>query len=156
MVFYNPFIMELGDIPTIVYPAQGAEKVFDRHEKGCLGRYLRGVWDIHRGMISPYTEYMIGMMWTEFANKMADLWTHRNAEGYGFGPLIDVKLFRNFNNYIPDQNKEDEEGSASGNTIVLLATEENHRVATNDPKLFLSGKRPELPERMRLNQDFYL
>lgn len=156
MVFYNPFMMDLGDIPTIVYPARGLENVFGRGEHGCVEKYLQGVWDLYRGLVSPETEYMIGMIWNEDANKMADLWTHRNSEEYGFGPLIDVKLFRNFDHYIPDQTKRNREGSASGNTIVLLAAEEEKRVKSKNVKEFLSGNRPLLPERMRLDEDFYL
>ncbi len=156
MVFYNSLATELGNIPTLVYPARGLEEVFDRNDRGCVERYLQGLWELHRGLVSPATEYMIGMVWNEGPDKMLDLWTHRNSEGYGFGPLIDVKLFRNFENYMPDQNKKDvEEGCASGNTIVLLAAEENQRVSAGNLKQFLSGRRPELPERMKLNGDFY-
>ncbi len=156
MVFYNPFTMELGNIPTIVYPARGLNEVFDRKDRSCLERYLTGLWDLNNGLVSSATEYMVAMLWNEGTDKMTDLWTHRNSECYGFGPLIDIKLFRNFQHYIPDQNKKDiEEGSASGNTIVLLAVEENHRVKKGNLKEFLSGRRPELPERMKLHEDFY-
>lgn len=157
MVFYNPFTMELGNIPTIVYPAKGVDEVFSKHDKGCVERYLQGIWNLHNGLVNPDTEYMIGMVWNDDANKMLDLWTHRNSKGYGFGPLIDVKLFRNFSQYIPDQNKQGvDEGSASGNTLVLLAAEENCRVAAGNLQKYLTGKRPELPDRMRLGEDFYL
>jgi len=157
MVFYNPFTTGLGNIPTLVYPARGLEEVFDRQDRGCVERYLRGLWELHQGLVSPETEYMLAMVWNQSENKMADLWTHRKSEEYGFGPLVDIKTFRNLKHYIPDQTKPDDQGCGSGNTIHVVNAEINYWTMLGRSKLkeFLE-KRPELPEGMRLDMDFYL
>ena len=155
MVFYNPFMLKLGVTPTIVYPSKGVEAVFDRKDKGCIERFLAGLYDLNKGLISQDTEYLLSMLWTEDdTNRMTDLWIFRKSETYGFGPLVDVKVFKGLEPYTP--NPERVEGIGSGNTIVLLAAEENHRVSVGNLKEYLSGTRPELPERIRLDQDFYL
>lgn len=118
MVFYNPFTMELGSIPAIVYPSKGAEAVFDRKDKGCVKKYLRGLWDLHKGILSHDTEYAISILWNEGQNKMVDLWLNRKVEEYGFGPLVEVRVFRNFDAYLPQPNAE--EGHSCGNAIACL------------------------------------
>jgi len=164
MVFYNPFTTEMGNIPTIVYPARGVEVVFDRCDKGFIEKYLHGLWSLHSRLISPETEYMLAMVWDEpideQRNKMTDLWTHRRTADYGFGPLMDVLTFRNNDHYFPDQSRKDvPEGRGSGNTIKVVSNEEQLWTelisAGGTPQEFLSGPRPKLPERMRVGEDFY-
>lgn len=155
MVFYNPFITELGNVTTIVYPAKGAETVFDRRDRGCLERFLAGLYDLNRGLVSADAEYLLSMLWNEDTNRMTDLWIFRKSETYGgFGPLIDVKVFRELDPYTPEPKKD--EGIGSGNTITLLGREEEHRVSAVNLKEYLSGKRPELPARIKVGEDFYL
>ncbi|MBI2583180.1 MAG: hypothetical protein HYW25_00800 [Candidatus Aenigmarchaeota archaeon] len=149
MVFYNPMTAEVGSKPTLVYPSKSAEKAFDRRDRGCVERHLQGLADLHKGLITPDTEYLLTIAWENSGDRMVDLWIYSKVDSYGFGPLIDQKTFR-------ENVRDNGIGVACGNSVVLLGREEEHRVARGDLKKYLHGERPELPARLRLNENFYL
>ncbi|VVB59720.1 Uncharacterised protein [uncultured archaeon] len=78
---------------------------------------------------------------------MTDMWIFTKTDQWGSGPLTDVKIFRNrtgVNNI----------GVGSGNTLIMLGKEEEHRRASKTLKEYLSGPRPKLPDYLILKQNF--
>jgi len=156
MVFYKPFsfkfpclVEDIGVvIPTLIYPSEGAEKVFDRLAKGCIEGHLTGLWTLHDDLIAPDTGYILAMPWEDSDDRMVDLWLYSEVETYGSGPLMNQKTFRN-------HERDTKSRVACGNAVVLLGVEEEHRVATGDLQKYLFGERPVLPERLRIDQEFY-
>lgn len=156
MVFYNPFTTRIEQIPTIVYPSKGAEKVFSRRDRGCLERYLQTLMHLNKSLISDDTEFMISVLWEDNNDHMADVRISKQVRSYGFGPLNTVRVFRNWDDYTPDPNKP--EGHSCGNEDVVIGREEEHRVSVGENNLheYLFGKRPRLPKRLRVGERFYL
>ena len=162
MVFFNPMVTRIGnrEIPTIVYPSEGVDAVFDRKDRGCIERYLNGVWIQHGDLFPGDTEYIVGVVWNDFNDTMADLRLNRRTQSYAnghFGYLGNVLTFRNWSNYRADPSNK-EEGDTCGNEDIVVGREEEHRrtISPNDVNVYVFGSRPVLPEWLRVGEDFFL
>lgn len=159
MVFYNPFTMELGGKPAIVYPSEGLDTVFNRHAPGGMNVHIRALHAFNQKLIPRDVEYFLAILWNEGDNRMTDLRVNRRTKTYAggrFGYLGNVLTFRNFDNYKADPKNLDD-GDTCGNEDIVVGLEEKHRRLTspNDVRAFVSGPRPELPEWLKAGEDFY-
>lgn len=146
-MFYKPFIIEIENLPIIVYPSKGVETVFDRAETQCLEKHLG---ELYKGnQILKFGDYHIVILWDNGSDKMVDVWIYSELESWGSGPLVDEKTFRNF-------KIEPNIGVSAGNALIMLGREEEHRRATNDQKLYIKGSRPGLPDYINDGKSFYL
>lgn len=89
------------------------------------------------------------IIYNDGQDAMTDVWIYDKIESWGSGPLVDVKIFRNF---APEQNT----GVSAGDGLILLGREEEHRRKKGSPQDYLEGDRPELPPGIMLEEDFYL
>ncbi len=109
---------------------------------------------------------MIAALWVDACDLMTDLWTfhwiynHKltHAEkAQKYSPLIDVNFFRRCEPIAARQF--DGKGVSTGNTLVMLGREEEHRRKMMEKGLTLKQylqKRPELPAWLSLGEDFYI
>ncbi|MBI4019888.1 MAG: hypothetical protein HY367_01035 [Candidatus Aenigmarchaeota archaeon] len=145
MVFYNPISMKVGVTPVIIYPSKGLEEVLDRRDKGCIERHVKELYE--RNETLHKAEYNIDILWNSHNDVMADVWIYDKVEEWGSGPLVDVRIYRNF-------ARDTSSGVSAGNGLVILGLEEQHRWATSLEE-YIEGERPNLPERISLGKGFY-
>ncbi|MCK5044412.1 hypothetical protein KAR26_01615 [Candidatus Parcubacteria bacterium] len=147
MPFYNPIKLTIQETPVLVYPCGGVEALLSREEKGIIERYILKLYAENKNILASLGEYNIIILWNEGKDVMADIWIYDKLESWGSGPLVDVKIFRNF-------NIEKNIGVSAGDGLILLGKEEEHRRSKNSLAEYINGDRPELLEDMVLKEDF--
>jgi hypothetical protein len=146
--FYFPFTLKISNTPVIVYPCIGTEKVFDRKENGSIEKYLNELYETNAETIKDKDNYHIVILWENEGERMADVWLFGKPENWHSGPLADVKIFQNLKPHT-------EMGVSAGDGLIMLGAEELHRRSKKTFKEYLQ-ERPELPEDIQLEEEFYL
>ena len=149
MVFYNPLKLTIQETPIIVYPCDGVESIFNRKEKGIIEEYLSKLYEQNKISFTNLGQYNIIILWNEGNDVMTDIWIYDKIESWGSGPLVDVKIFRNF-------NIEKNSGVSAGDGLILLGKEEEHRRTKNSLKEYIGGDRPKLLDGIINGEDFYI
>ena len=137
-MFYKPITIELSST-FIVYPCPGVEKLIPRSK---ISEHIKKV----DSKIEKKGEYQIVILWDENNNIMTDVWIYDKIESWGSGPLVDVKIFR-------DYEEEKNIGVGAGNGMVLLGIEEQHRWTCKNLQEYLKT-RPQLPEKITANKEY--
>ncbi len=148
--FYFPKQITISNIPLIIYPCTGLEKVFDRKTKNCIEDHIKTLYqktnDLHTG------QYHIIIMWNDGEDKMSDVWIFDKLESWGSGALVDAKIFRNLE---PEKNI----GVSAGDGLIMLGreTELEESLRKNGKTLddYISGNRANLPDDIAPKEDFY-
>lgn len=150
MTFYNPFRLEIKNVPIIVYPSQGLENVLDRTNKYSIERNLFTLYKRNSDKIREKGEYHIVIQWAEKGKPdiMTDVWIYDKVESWGSGPLVDAKVFR-------DEQIVKDIGVGCGNELIMLGREEEHRRNASSLKEYLRGIRPTLPDFINLKENFF-
>lgn len=143
-MFYNPKVFRIKGIPVIVYPAEGLEKVLDRRNPNAIEEHLNSLYEANG--FPEDSNYHVVALWREENDVMTDVWVFTKLGSWGSGPLADVNIFKG-------TQRETSIGVGSGNTLLMLGREEEHRRASESFGAYLDGPRPELPGLM-LNEDF--
>ena len=149
-MFYNPRVSVIDNIPVIVYPSKGAEKVFDRREAGCVEGHLRTLYDIHCKSLPPNMQFFIAIAWdharsSENPDQMIDLWSYADLDGAS-GAQAYERTFRGL-------ERETTVGECCENAFAMLGRESEHRRGKG-LREYLEA-RPQLPEWLRIGEDFY-
>ena len=146
MPFYNPIKHQIESVPLIIYPCTGLETVFDNKKRGCLENHVSELYK--QNNLSNMGQYNILILWNDGEDAMTDVWIYSRLESWGSGPLVDAKIFKNF-------ERETNIGISAGDGLVLLGLEEQHRWKTNSLGRYLRGSRPKLPSKISIGQSFY-
>ena len=146
--FYLPKRLDISGTPVIIYPSEGAEKVFDRSRKDCVELHIVS---LYRSNFSTLLkgQYHIDIVWNVGNDRMTDVWIYDKIESWGSGPLADVKVFRGFE---PETNI----GVSAENGLIMLGREGEHRRKQESLKAYLDGSRPSLPDGIQPLEEFYL
>lgn len=152
--FYKPFTTKVANIPVIVYPCVGLEKVLDRSKSQSIESHLKQVYS--KNKLFETGEYHIVILWDEASDDpsaasrdvMTDVWFFDKLDSWGSGPLVDVKIFRNF-------VLETKIGISAGDGLLMLGREEELRRNVSSLDKYLQGDRATLPNDIRPNEDFY-
>ncbi len=148
--FYLPKTIKINNIPIIVYPCTGLEKVFDRNTPNCLEDHIESIYENNQDLTTG--EYHIIIMWNDEQDKMCDIWIFDKIESWGSGPLVDVKIFRNL-------IRETSIGVSAGDGLIMLGreTELEEKLRKNGKKLkdYISSKRADLPDDIKPVEEFY-
>lgn len=154
--FYKPFNLYLNDIPVIVYPCIGLEKVIDRLDVNSILNHLEKLYLANKQFLKV-GEYHIVILWDESsddqaaksADVMSDVWIFDKLESWGSGPLVDVKIFRN-------NTLEMGIGVSAGDGLLMLGREEERRRESKSLKDYLKGERAKLPIDISPKENFYI
>ncbi len=144
MAFYNPLSIQIKGKAVIVYPDQGLEKVMHRNAAS-VKKHIEELCNMHS--LPKDIDYQIIMLWAEDKDPVTDMWIFTKTDAWGSGPLVDVKIFRGY-------REVNDIGVGSGNTLIVLGKEEEHRRRSQNLESYLSGPRPKLPDFLLLNEDF--
>ncbi len=145
--FYFPINVRIESLPVIVYPCLGIEKVFDRSDRGCLEKHINELYTKYSDVLSK-GNYHIVILWDNDGDKMSDVWIFDKLESWQSGPLVDVKIFRNF-------DSENSIGVSAGDGLVMLGYEEMHRRSKSEFSEYINGQRPTLPKGITPEEEFY-
>lgn len=151
--FYKPFTTEVGNIPVIVYPCVGLEKILDRTQSQSIKDHLGQLYSKNKMLMSG--EYHIVILWDEASDDpgatsrdvMTDVWIFDKLDSWGSGPLVDAKIFRNY-------DLETKIGISAGDGLLMLGREEELRRSANDLDSYLHGERAILPDDIKPDEDF--
>ena len=146
MPFYNPIKLTIQGTPILVYPCKGVESIFAR-EKGVIKKHILKLYAENKDILSSLGEYNIIILWNEGKDITTDVWIYDKLKSWGSGPLVDVKIFRNF-------NIEKNIGVSAGDGLILLGREEEYRRTKNSLTEYINGDRPELLKDIVLKEDF--
>ncbi len=150
--FYFPFSIKIDQIPLIVYPCIGIEKVFDRQQANVLEEYLHSLYLENKELLSC-GEYQIIILWNDGEDKMTDIWIFDKVESWGSGPLVDAKVFRNL-------QQETTTGISAGDGLIMLGREteleEELRKSGKSVQEYLDHPRASLPNDIAPQEHFAL
>lgn len=120
--------------PLIVYVDEGCEGVEDSHlETALIEAVAASQWN------GKETQYFIAFCWATDGTVMVDLWRFtENPVDKVSGPLADLSVFQN-------GKKQTGFGVASGNTLLILGIEEQHRRRCRTLTAYLKAS-PRLPK----------
>lgn len=148
--FYFPKTIKINNIPIIVYPCTGLEKVFNRNTPNCLEDHIQSIYKNNKDL--NVGEYHIIIMWNDGQDKMSDIWIFDKIESWGSGPLIDVKIFRNL-------SRELNIGVSAGDGLIMLGreTELEERLRKSNKGLedYIKSERAQLPDDIKPVEEFY-
>ena len=152
MTFYNPFLLQIGEIPAIVYPSKELEKVMDRKQLLGISNHLLGLYDRNDSLRHPVIgkpNYNIDVVWEDEGDVMTDVWIFARLGEWSSGPLVDVETFRSM-------KLETKMGKGCGNSLGMLGREDDLLAASSyDLSSYLASPREELlPERLRVGENF--
>lgn len=151
-MFYNPRITVIDNIPAIVYPSKGAEKVFDRKDVGCVEARLLGLYLTHSRLFPRDVHFFIAIAWdhtlqcNEKPDPMIDLRGYNDLDGES-GAQTYGRTFRSFSH-------ETGVGEGCENAYAMLGREAEHRRGKSLDEYL--EQRPQIPDWLRVGEDFYL
>lgn len=151
--FYKAFIKKVSEIPVIVYPCMGLETVVNRGKEN-IGKHLESLYSKQERLLSR-GEYHIVILWDEITDDkesnshdvMTDVWIFDKLDSWGSGPLVDVKIFRNY-------ELETSIGVSAGDGLLMLGREEELRRNSNSLRDYLTGSRATLPKDIEPTEEF--
>lgn len=148
--FYFPKQLTIHNIPIIVYPCVGLEKVFDRKTPHCLEDHIKNVYTHNKELATG--QYHIIIIWNDGDDVMSDIWLFDKIESWVSGPLVDAKIFRN-------QSRELHMGISAGDGLIMLGREveleERLRKSGKSLDRYITSQRAKLPEDIKPIEDFY-
>jgi hypothetical protein len=146
---FIPFNLKLKNIPVIVYPVKDGAPLQDIFEsKFEIQRHLEDLYS-QNSSIQKF-DYHIVFVWNLEGNRMTDVWMHRMANwDNSSGPLVECMIFENL-------KESNDAGIASGDTLIVLAREEEFRRKIGDLEKYLkrSDVMPEFPKEFIPKEDF--
>jgi hypothetical protein len=154
--FYKPFTTQVKERPVIVYPCVGLEKVLSRTDQNSIQNHLNKLHELDNSFLNVGT-YHIVILWDEASDDkeaksvdiMSDVWIFDKINSWGSGPLVDVRIFRNY-------NLETKIGVSAGDGLVMLGREEELRRTSVNLDVYLNGTRALLLEDIMPKEDFTL
>lgn len=145
--FYNDITFNINSIQVIVWPDVDAKESYKNITKKDLENYLRKI--IESDSYFKDSSYIIAFIWSFNGEKMVDIWKFtQNHVDDRSGPLGDVRVYR-------EGQISKDLGLASGNTLLVLASEEKLRRQSKDLKDYLKGSSPKLPLELLNGKDFF-
>jgi len=142
MPFYNPFVTRVLEVPTIVYPSQGLERVLDRRAEN-IRNHIIGLDACNLNLSNPSLEspsYQIAFLSEDNGSIVTLLWSFVSPE------ISTSRAFRDF---------EPEEGILSNDEILVAVTrEERLRKFCGDDLGKYFAERPAFPEGYMIGEDF--
>ncbi len=145
--FYFPKNVVINEIPVIIYPCIGVEKLLSRTKPDCIESHIKQLYEKNVNLLKK-GNYHIIILWDNEGDIMSDVWIFDKLESWQSGPLVDVKIFRNF-------EVENSIGVSAGDGLVMLGYEEMHRRSKTKFDEYINGNRPELPEGITPKEEFY-
>lgn len=135
--FYNNLNYFIDDIQVIVWPDADAKNAYGKMNEEKLEDYIANI--IKSDSFFDDSAYIISFIWDMDGDRMIDIWkfTENHVDDRS-GPLGDVRVYREgklCNNL----------GLASGNTLLVLGSEEKLRRQSSNLKSYLEGPVPKLP-----------
>lgn len=144
--FYFPKNIVINNIPVIIYPCIGVEKIYNRSDKEVLVNHLNDLYKKNSSTLNT-GNYHIVILWEYEGDRMTDVWIFGEPESWNSGPLVDVKIFRNF-------DIETNIGVSAGDGLVMLGAEELKRRSVSDFKDYIYGNRADLPDDISPKEEF--
>jgi hypothetical protein len=144
MSFYKPYTTKILDIPIILYPENGLEKIFQRLS-GSLENYLSNLYQANNLNIG---QYHIVILWRDGDYKMTDVWIFDGLNDLSINPNVRVRNFRNDTEY-------KNEDITAGDGLVILGREDECRRNSKSLESFIKGQRPAIPFEIIKKEKFY-
>lgn len=128
---YSRIVISNG-IPIILY----VDESWEHNQLKGVPKHIDNICRDHLGFLNN-AKYGIAFLWVNNGNKVVDLWRFSlNLEGNFSGPVSDVIILNG-------NSRKTDVGIASGDTLVVLGLEEQHRRCLDDMNEYLSS-RPEI------------
>jgi hypothetical protein len=136
--FYKPFSAHIHDLPVIVYPMLGVEKILENTQSS-VQFHLEELFAEHE---IDEADYMIVLLWEDNENLMTDVWIFAGLESEEAGYTVDCVTFC-------ELAETHGEGLTASDGLIMLGREaeleENMRKNGKSLTEYLTGPRPELP-----------
>ena len=141
--FYNPKIMQVRNIPLIVYPSEGIEKLLDREKQNPIKDFFNILYTNKN--LKNIGKFNINILWENKGDLMTDIWIYSQLNNWKSGALVDEKTFRNYkiDNTI---------GITAEFGLIMLGEEAKYRLIKKPKDYF--EKRPQLPTQIMNNINF--
>jgi hypothetical protein len=145
--FYKNLNYFIDDLQIIVWPDVGAKQSYRDFSEKKLGEYIKNI--ISSDKYYSDSTYIIAFIWSLDGRKMIDIWKFNNNHvDDRSGPLGDVRVYK-------EGKLCNDQGLASGNTLMVLGYEEKLRRQSVDLKGYLKGPSPKLPLEIMNGKDFF-
>jgi len=146
MAFYTPILKNIWSLPIFCFMDEGLKDVLERSDE-ILSEHLEKIiaW-VKQNM---QAEYYVVFLWKDWNDIMSDVRAHDQVEKRWSWPLIDVKIFRNY-------EEETWIWVWSGNTVRVLGQLEEWRLKCKHQNIDFLNKPPVLDEELLLWEDFVL
>lgn len=141
--FYTPKLVYVRNIPLIVYPDEGIEKLLSRQDPDSIKNHLDRLY-VNRGLRNP-GGFNIDILWEDKGDLMTDVWRYSQLDNLGSGAFVDAKTFRGY-------KRDTSMGVSAEFGLIMLGREAEHRMGKT-LKTYLE-KRPELPKKLVNGRDF--
>jgi hypothetical protein len=123
--------------------------LLDRKKDHVIEDHVMTLYKLNKNRFKNFGDYHINFLWGYNNSIMTDVWVQSKTDSWGSGPLSDPKIFKHFK---IDNNIE----KASGDTLLVLASEEIKRRNSDSFESYIDGKRPKLPFDLNSGKDFYI
>jgi hypothetical protein len=143
--FYNPKLIEIRNIPLIVYPDECVEKLLSRNDPDSIKNHLGKLY-LNRGLKNPGV-FNIDILWKDQGDLMTDVWMYSQLDNWGSGAFVDAKTFRKY-------KREISMGVSAEFGLIMLGREAGHRIGKTLQEYLKT--RPELPAELINGKDFYI
>jgi len=148
--FYKPIPLIIRNVPVLVYPMLGVEKLVSQEDKSSIQSRLEKLYESNNEIVSGKMHIVI--LWADGDSLMTDIWQYLQLESEDTGFTIDCKTFKNLH---PISGS----GLTASDGLIMLGREtelqeesRKNSVSTID---FVLGIRPELPGEINPTVDFY-
>ncbi len=135
--FYNPELIYIRNIPLIVYPDEGIEKLLSRQDPDSIKNHLDRLY-ANRGLRNP-GDFNIDILWEDKGSLMTDVWMYSQLDNWGSGAFADARTFRG-------HKRDTSMGVSAEFGLIMLGREAEHRMGKT-LKAYLET-RPELPKEL--------
>lgn len=147
MAFYNSIKLvhpKTGN-PVLVYIEEGVEEIIS--DPSTLDAYLQELYSTNDAIITRGT-YQILFLWNFDGTIMTDVWMFFVGEDWSLPTNVDVANFEYINVSLGN-------GVASGDSLILLASEENLRLGVSTIEEFFNQDRDFSDKRIWNSRDFF-
>lgn len=147
--FYKPISLTIKDLPVLIYPMVGLEKVLSNSNGQSIGTHITKLYEQNNTLING--DFHIIILWSDNDKIMTDVWQYLQLESEEAGYTIDCKTFSNYEVITGN-------GLTASDGLIMLGREtekeEEMRKNGKEVKDFIFGERPELPGDLNPSQEF--
>lgn len=146
MAFYTPIYQITQSVPVFIFIDEWVEEIIKRDTDVVYKAHIEVI--IHKAIQLMKAEYYVLFVRKDGDDVMSDVWAHDQVENRGSWPLLDVKIFRNY-------EIESSIWVWSGNTVRTLWDIESWRLQCKKHNDDFLWHIPVIDEELLLWEDFF-